>query len=482
MDDTMMPGAGDGGKTEMPAPPRIENAVVAEAMQEIAGGSIHPATPSLPLVSGHATTSHSRFGDSPFAQSPTFQSQGRFVRDAIPWHNANGDLEFVVTLTDLNIESPVSSDPAPVYLDTLLFTPSAGTVSESLTHGLGEDWQGFRATNHYVNGTLEVEFYTDAKPSDDLVQPFLLKERRDYTIALDEFPFPPTVPAGSDSASIAIWIHQLAGSLEIDGAEKQGTFSCEGLCFFSYGPLLRSQGWLAFGDTVVFTPADEGEDTVRLSGETERLGSQDYLSFGSWLYVPDNVVEREAFDFGIFASGGDAFTVTNIAGLTGSADYIGDATGYYAYAEERTNMVSFAADARLRAEFGDSTELGTISGTVDGFKTASGDLLNLPVKAVSLTADTPWREDCNSICLSNIEGTTDAIPGGRIIAIANAEDAEGGTWYGNWGGKFYGNDDASGYPISFAGTFAVRGPGDDSRSLVGAFGAHYEPPQDGTAQ
>ena len=61
-----------------------------------------------------------------------------------------------------------------------------------------------------------------------------------------------------------------------------------------------------------------------------RFPPGDYLSLGSWLYVPPDVTDVAAFEIGVFAAGRDPFAEDNLLALTGTATYIGKAAGTYA--------------------------------------------------------------------------------------------------------------------------------------------------------
>ena len=94
-----------------------------------------------------------------------------------------------------------------------------------------------------------------------------------------------------------------------------------------------------------------------------------YLSLGSWLYVPEVGADPDDFRFGIFAGGDDAFAGANLPGLAGTARYAGKATGMYA---EKVDIDTFSADVAFMAEFGSESEAGMIEGSVSNFELASG--------------------------------------------------------------------------------------------------------------
>ena len=186
-----------------------------------------------------------------------------------------------------------------------------------------------------------------------------------------------------------------------------------------------------------------------------------YLSLGSWLYVPEAGESPDDFRFGIFAGGDDGFAGANLPGLAGTARYVGKATGMLA---ENVTIDTFSADAEFMADFdttGEFGAVGSISGSVSNFALGSGN--PSPLSELTLEADET----------GNIwPGWTDSdesISGGFIDGGAWSEDG----WHGRWDGKFYGNDDAdpTAHPTSFAGTFGAT---DGGRHIAGSFGTHKQ--------
>ena len=100
---------------------------------------------------------------------------------------------------------------------------------------------------------------------------------------------------------------------------------------------------------------------TRIMGVAE---DTDYLAAGIWVYAPDNASSLDDYEYGAFADGSDPFVQNNLAGVTGTATYSAQdgATGVYADAEEGRNYF-FDANVTLTANFGNGSELGTISGT-----------------------------------------------------------------------------------------------------------------------
>ena len=183
----------------------------------------------------------------------------------------------------------------------------------------------------------------------------------------------------------------------------------------------------------------------------------DYLAGGIWVYVPGNDEADNNYAFGAFVDGNDPFTQSNLAAVESTATYEGEATGIYTSADEN---IFFDAEASLTADFGDGIDLGTISGTIDGFESDDGSILESPTLTLE-TADI---------------GNTDSgfFTGDTAVTVA------GEDYTGKWGGQFYGNpesgatgDDAQ--PGSVAGTFGGA-IADGSKSFIGIFGASKPTP------
>ena len=215
----------------------------------------------------------------------------------------------------------------------------------------------------------------------------------------------------------------------------------------------------------------------RAATGTTTMTDADYLAWGVWLTVPNAVPVAgtpNAATAGAFASGNDPFQVR--AELTGKATYNGVASGLYAAGGYVEN---FDADVMLEANFGgtegaDSTPetqdandmflLGVVTGTVSninaGGMAVDGSLMLGRAPVVTDTA--------NGDSVNGFRGTTSGTLAGRAMA-------------GNWGGQFYGPNEATAnsmaarteYPTTAAGTFgaASGGTGADQVRILGAFGS-----------
>ena len=208
----------------------------------------------------------------------------------------------------------------------------------------------------------------------------------------------------------------------------------------------------------------------------------DWLAVGVWITQPnDNLGDHE---FGAFAFGSDPFVKTNIAALTGTAKYAGDAVGRYAENDGTKGVAGltagrFAASVALTADFGTDAVGGTISGSVTGFKVQRYNTTDW------MTKD-DWTLNLESTSITPIDDTsTPSTFTGNTIAEGQASGHVQGArqLFGVWNGRFYGNTvphvAASSHPKSVAGTFAATDKDDTdgySLTLGGAYGAHLVPP------
>ena len=227
--------------------------------------------------------------------------------------------------------------------------------------------------------------------------------------------------------------------------------------------------------------------TFVLAAVKDAVPDTSYLAFGVWLIGDDpNTADTvEATTFGAFADG--VTESTTPAPLTGSAKYMGAATGVYTAG---TSVDYFQGDATLTAEFGEKPEtgddtaldtaLGTITGTIDDIVAGGRSMSDV----INLNNDAN-PDDGNITADGEFAGDARMGPGKTVDAVTTY------TYNGMWSGQFYNpatDDDATEdvmegpantAPGSVAGTFGVTGmmgEGDDAitRSYVGSFGAHKD--------
>ena len=413
---------------------------------------------------------------SDFAAVSQTHADGDNIVMAVPWHDENGVLQFYVTSDP--VRSPLHE--VGVYPGSGIWTE--GPDVEGLTtsyepipsHGLGDDWKGFVLMKAYDgHGTRRVRLFADFGESDVLVRPDD-EERigrdgygRQILLSDERMPDNPSGPPGSDWVYIILPEDGLQGT--VDGVA--GTFTCAGV----YCSLLTSidgSGYTPWTDSaaVRFTPADgSGEvmlDPVRVVRPSTEVPKVNYLVFGSWEDIPEDMTDVDGYDFGLFAGGDDPFMASNLPALAGTATYAGKAAGTYVETI-RPRTDSFAADVDLMADFGSEGDLGRVTGEVSNFQLASGN----PMPVNSLRLETTWDWENELWAPNNIRTSWDdgnSIPGGFIEGQTIAD----GGWQGLWGGKFFGNGAASAsHPASLAGTFGAT---DGTRSIAGSFGAHKQ--------
>ena len=390
----------------------------------------------------------------------------------VPWRDDNGGLNFSMSLggEELPDDSPIGYHGRSI----------SGTPDDLVQdHGLGQnsqiDWHMFSTTNDYDGaGTLEVQFVTDVGASEDPGQTWVGygEGAAGRTILLDDIP---SLRAAHDWQGLTIGAGEtLAGSL--DGVA--GDYSCYGGqdCGLEIEPGGPNTGYYPSSGTVVFTPSDGSSPEMFSATASAPVAVVDYLAFGTWQYVPEDVEDTDSFQFGVFAGGGDLFDATNGAALTGTATYVGDAIGMYSsrvysdYLDDtplpstrsapiaQTSPVpfpitgSFTADVTLTADF----DMSVLGGQVHGITYDDGGSL----------ADIYLQETA----IGDV---------GMFGAIGSASDTASGRGYlnGEWSAAFFGNDptDPTAHPTGVAGTFGVATANEfEGYGLVGAFGAHRQ--------
>ena len=245
--------------------------------------------------------------------------------------------------------------------------------------------------------------------------------------------------------------------------DVQGTFTCPGSCSIQLGGLFLSSGsgsidltgttinGLTFGvDT--FDVASAMGIVFTSESTTQTVVDVDYLSLGTWLFVPDDVARAAHYVFAAFTDGGDHFLQSNIMALQSTASYEGNAIGVYTeMTPEGTNIGDFNGEVRLTANFGGTSDLGTISGSITNFE-----------------VDGEREDGMLTLGTAPIGSQNSGFFKGQV----SGSDVEH-TYVGNWGGQFFGNSESDGKPGSAAGTFGGHST-DDAVNFVGAFGAHKQ--------
>lgn len=231
---------------------------------------------------------------------------------------------------------------------------------------------------------------------------------------------------------------------ELNG--QPGTFTCAQTgCSVSFSGGLPNQGSPLPVNSV------NGITFVPSSGTTTTVDT-DYLSGGVWLFVPTNAASADDYVFGAFVDGSDPFAQSALPALTGTARYVGAATGIYSEKENNVTEIGyFDADATLTANFGDGSGLGTINGQLTAFE----------VDGESIPGTL------------NLGTTTIGSSNSGFFEGSLSGSSQGTSYTGRWGGQFFGNGESDGRPGSVGGTFGGRSA-DSSESFVGIFGAYKQ--------
>ena len=416
---------------------------------------------------------------------------GGFIYNAAAWNGEDGQIEFHVGIG--RMWYALQYNPS-VWPGRFIYTADRNEEEDGVTtsygpiedHGL-ESWQGLEATKTYDGGTLSVRFFTDLEESGNVGAPYLRDDDfsqryQQRSIVLND-PSVPALPADQDTLYVVVPDDGLAGSL----GGTAGRFSCAPDTYCALATARRVathypfSGYIPVDGAVVFTPdaGGEPEELAPYSSSNELLVAN-YLNFGSWLYVPADVTDANAFEFGVFAGGDDPFMLNNLMGLAGTADYAGEASGMYAETLPSGGTVgTFNAKVELTADFGTASDYGNIGGKVYEFELDSGK--TPPLTELMLLTES-WRDNTGTINIfrSYVDNNSDDglgphAPGGWIESNTWAMGTDGRDWWGVWGGKFLGNGATpEEHPSSFAGTFGVRDRGTDSFSLAGSFGANKQ--------
>ena len=381
----------------------------------------------------------------------------------LPWYDEDGNLSIVAAFGLAH--RPLQSDPDLWPFQVI--DSDSHHPNPIDNHGLGVAWQGVEAMKTYEGGgTLTLRLFTDLTQSDNPGDPFTTHPGGDATypnIVLDDLP---AIPAGWDG----LWIY--AGGLRGSLDSAAGTFSCAageaGYCGLEDSRDNLPPGYTpdVGGDPVIFTPDDGSGDVMLAHPQPEEVPTVNYLTLGSWLFVPEDVTNLDAYDFGVFAGGGDPFMVDNLQGLAGTADYAGEAAGTYADVPAAT-ISPFNAKVELTADFGTPSDFGTIEGRVYEFEIDGRE--TSPLTELDLTVS--GREGGTTNIFQSSAGGS-PVRGGWVDGNAFGDDTATTRWRGSWGGKFFGNGHAaSDIPSAFAGTFGAT---DGDHTFAGSFGARQQ--------
>ena len=486
-------GGGDGPATMMPEP-EPDPGAVADAIDFTANGG---------STQGSSNWWHSQGGFAGENKTTGFSYQDSERPHVIVSNDTNGDLQlnvglFDVWTYDLLGDSPISYNR---YISTY---DGAGEDLEGVTqsrrliegHDLDEgeakEWSLTELTKDHEDGSsLTVYIATDLDSGTTATDPFYPENQQGDDIVLDDLD--DAIPGGVDHMTVSIRSTDAPIRGKLNG--EPGQFSCsEDRCNVADD---RGEGNYAMAfPGLVFEPDDGTEPVDVVTSPFGYAPAADYLAFGYWLYVPADLDDTQDYTFGVFGSGGDLFRANNLEGLEGTATYEGDATGMYFVGGLSNNPATgyFTADVKLDANFGTSSDLGSIEGMVDNLKFEDHNAhATLFPEMIVLDGAPAWLADDFGVApySTNIFdepwGTLDpeGFAGGGLYGTSSEGNE---VFWGTWFAQFHGNGAAStDHPAGIAGTFAsflpafdgngdyVPGPAD--RGLAGGFAARKQDDQ-----
>ena len=212
--------------------------------------------------------------------------------------------------------------------------------------------------------------------------------------------------------------------------------------------------------------SEDGTIYAHVWSHIERAESptdDNWMAFGYWLRTDNPATTRREDALGVYAAYNKLYPTgtdfVDLKSLTGTAAYNGFAAGVHA---KGTSVLPFDAKVILVADFGNGTDAGTLSGEIQDIVSGSEawpGKISLLGSAIEFSGSG-----------SKVEGS----------AVAKEDPtATGSELSGGWEARFLGDRpstgaDATKYPGSVAGTFAVTGgrAGTDRQTFLGAFGAY----------
>ena len=388
--------------------------------------------------------------------TPPENTFGRASR-AIPWVNSDGEVNFGFSFN--SGLSATELDPLS-YLGRSFVTPGISDYTEDTGHGLGGDWRVFDAKNEYAGaGTLTASVATDVHNAGPTEQPYV--GYGDFAPKIELSDEIPALPADRDWQGLNV-VGGVKGS--IDGVS--GEFTCAtgvSTCWLEIARNGDTEGYYPY-QNIVFTRDDNGtSEALQAVADSQPIPAADYLVFGIWQYVPEDITANDDYEFGAFAGGGDPFLSLDLAAnLNGTATYNGSAHGmYYTGRSSKTTSVgSFDARVTLEADFGNlhTFDYGRLSGTVQSVR-YDGAAPGFPAQLTLKEADI-------GLWLLFYPAMEETMAAAGVVSDGQPTPA----WVGAWQATFYGNSaNPTDHPTGVAGTFGATN--DTDGGMVGAFGA-----------
>ena len=263
------------------------------------------------------------------------------------------------------------------------------------------------------------------------------------TAGTETFNLPDPNPRGVQFINVPGMLHGVSG-----------TFSCDPTTDANgcTAAIAATKGFTLGGGTWLFIPTNA---EARVTDEPDAI----YASYGWWIHTAEDG-KLTASAFHDIKGAPTPVVADTFSGLQGTATYSGGAAGKYALSSTTggTNDAGhFTARATLEADFGNATDGGTITGTIDNFMGADGMARDWSVELKKGTMET----------VADGAAPIDGPDDGTVWTI----DETAASASGEWSGALR-NQGMDGVPSVATGTFYTE-YGTDGR-MVGAFGANKQ--------
>ena len=283
----------------------------------------------------------------------------------------------------------------------------------------------------------------------------------DHTAGVKQFPLPTSNPLGNTKVAVSGTFHGVSGTYTCTpgtGATCAASKTEKG---FALGTIPDGSPFAPSDTAWTFKP---GNPEARVTDNPDTA----YASYGWWLHKGSDG-KWTASAFVDYKGATDFPAAAGVMALQGTARYIGGAAGQYALASSTggTNDAGhFTARATLEADFGDATDVGTITGTIDQFMGADGESRDWSVELMKSNLD-----DAGAIA-GDPDNSTDTGSQMTKWTIDETAVAASGMWSGDLKDTTATDTDVSGVPKIVTGTFSTE-YGTAGR-MVGAFGANKQ--------
>ncbi len=339
---------------------------------------------------------------------------------------------------------PAGGDMVEAFVYSNVEAPKEGRKFGSSEPGSGDNRQ-FEYT--LANGVLTAAEADGVGAGDDaFVAARVAFTNVTRTAGTETFRLPSPNPNLQSVISVPGSYHGVSGTYLCNtGNDRSGTCTAA----------VASRGFTLGGTGSTWTFKPSNSNARVMSGADSA-----YASYGWWLHKTENGKTFTASAFHDVKGDVTALVGATLNALQGTATYMGGAAGKYALASSTggTNDAGhFTARATFEADFGDATDAGTITGTIDNFMGADG-----------MARD--WSVELKE---ADIDGTTTIGALGRtenndtVWTIGETAASASGEWSGSLR-----NQGTDGVPKVATGTFYTEYG--TAGKMVGAFGVNKQ--------